>query len=92
MDELVERARRADRNSVQRMNGSRIFGELADRIERQEAEIRSLREQVAKERAGIVAYIKRSLIEEYCPAAAEEQEAWWYANAIERHEDKEPQT
>jgi hypothetical protein len=46
MDDLLERAREADRNSVQRMNGSRIFGELADRIERQEAEIRSLREQV----------------------------------------------
>jgi hypothetical protein len=48
MDDLVERARDADRNSVQRMNGSRIFGELADRIERQKADIRSLREQMAE--------------------------------------------
>ena len=32
-DELVERLRDADRNSVQRMNGSRIFDEAADRIE-----------------------------------------------------------
>lgn len=32
--ELLERLRDADRNSVQRTNGSRIFGEAADTIER----------------------------------------------------------
>ena len=37
--DVVERLRDADRNSVQRMNGSRIFGEAADTIERLRAEL-----------------------------------------------------
>lgn len=104
MDDLVERARDADRHSVQRMNGSRIFGELADRIEAQEAEIRSLRAQVEQERAGIVAMTRR-----WAEARWEEFQSFpnpsspvaaamlaranilrRMADAIERHEDKEP--
>lgn len=51
-DELVARLRDADRNSVQRMNGSRIFGEAADRIERLTAQLAEARES---ERAAVVA-------------------------------------
>lgn len=44
-DDLVEHLRDADANSQQRIWGSRIFGEAADRIEAQEREIAELRAQ-----------------------------------------------
>jgi hypothetical protein len=72
---------------------ARLDDALAKRIVLHTAAIMDAREaseQVAQERAGIVAYIKRSLNEEYGQFTAEKQETWWYANAIERHEDKEP--
>lgn len=104
MDDLVERARDADRHSVQRMNGSRIFGELADRIEAQAAEIRSLRAQVEQERAGIVAWLramensKMDRIDSILSAGGPDYNlgrctAYAHAAAmIERHEDKEPRS
>lgn len=54
-DELVERLRDADRNSVQRMNGSRIFGEAADRIEALTAQLAEARES---ERAAVERSVK----------------------------------
>jgi len=45
---LVERLREADTNSQQRVLGSRIFGEAADRIEALEREVKELRAE-AKE-------------------------------------------
>lgn len=65
----------------------------ADRIEAQEAEIRSLRAQVAQERAGIVRWLRAQVtcgcgrddcIADNYPLA--------YADAIEAQQDKEPQT
>ena len=44
MDDLIERLRDADRHSQQRVLGSRIFGEAADRIAALEAENERLRE------------------------------------------------
>lgn len=45
-DDLVERLRHADQHSVQRMNGSRIFGEAADAILKLQAEIARCHERL----------------------------------------------
>lgn len=42
MNDIVKRLREADRNSVQRTLGSRIFGEAANRIEALEATLRRI--------------------------------------------------
>lgn len=36
----------------------------------------------------VVAWLREKLIEEYGEKVAEQQEAWWFANAIERGEFK----
>jgi hypothetical protein len=90
MDDLIERI-----SSLQDGNAwpstIELINDLADRIEAQEAEIRSLRAQVEKERAGIVARLRMKAgvyaAAQFgvCAALLLDQ-----ADAIERHEDKEP--
>lgn len=54
-DKLVERLLQADRNSVQRMNGSRIFYEAAARIQSDAAEIARLRAGLVDARGNVTA-------------------------------------
>jgi len=59
-----------------------------------EAEIRSLRKQVAKERAGIVRWLRRGhdTYQSGTYARCREMQQYWdhAADAIERQQDKEP--
>lgn len=84
MDDLIERLR---------VNDAEIFlpllGQAADRIEAQAAEIRSLRAQVAQERAGIVGWLEEK--GNHGTGGAEACTRCQIARAIERHEDKEQQ-
>ena len=77
-DDLVERLERYGK-------GEHVGSWRADTFREAAAEIRSLREQVAQERAGIV----RCLRETPCGMVHGSQTGW-IADAIERHEDKEP--
>ncbi len=52
-NEIVKRARDADSDSVQRMNGSRIFKELADLVESQTQQIDELTAQVGRMREAL---------------------------------------
>lgn len=95
MDELVERWGRWLQNTgydgginspamlvLQRMKDD------ANRIERQEAEIRSLREQVAKERAGIVDWLRAA--SERADNLSQKNAFEYAAGMIEAQQDKEP--
>lgn len=54
MSDLIERLRHADIHSQQRVLGSRIFGEAADRIESLEREVEKLRKALETVRANLV--------------------------------------
>lgn len=83
-DDLVERLyEQADRRHGSIGSLRSLEWKAADRIEAQEAEIRSLREQVAKERMGIVQWLR---VHGKWPRGT--SHAGILADAIERGEDK----
>lgn len=96
MDELVERLRghaeimERDKGKFVRFIDVATCTQAANRIEAQAAEIRSLREQVAKERAGIVAWLRDTSERGPKPRhILDLHDANDLADAIEHHEDKE---
>lgn len=64
-DDLVKRLRDADQHSQQRILGSRIFGEAADRITALEAENERLRNEYIKNGESYVVSNLRSIADEH---------------------------
>jgi len=86
MDDVLERI---DRQMCNRRSEDQCGCPLCVILAEAAAEIRSLRAQVAHERAGIVAWLREPVIggDHYEPVNDIHAQI---ADAIERHEDKEP--
>jgi len=90
MDDLVERADYCHEHGLFDAVEAGKYVTYADLA----AEIRSLRKQVAKERAGIVRWLRRGhdTYQSGTYARCREMQQYWdhAADAIERQQDKEP--
>ena len=84
MDDLVEQLDK--RASTYSWDSVTFYASDADMMRQAAAEIRTLREQVAQERAGIVAYVRNRAD---CYHSDVEPLILRLADKIERHEDKE---
>lgn len=96
MDDLVERFGRWLQNTGYDGDVNSPPMLIYALVQAQEAEIRSLREQVAQERAGIVAYLHREAALEtpfgLDPMSALGLPLDYAASMIEAHKDKEPRS